>query len=380
VKNIAAINKSKARGPLGGPSLLTWVMSFAGKLILGVLLCFTGASLLLLSFSDLQASAAEKKIVDKLIPVIEDTSFFHGEDQNYFFNSPNHLEIAGECIYVLDTNNHRLQVFDLNGNFLKSIGAPGRGPGEFNNPEGIFIDNKSNTIYLADTRNLRLQVLNLNGQEQSTLNLNFPPVGVVARKEKIYLQAFPANSLIMKEEPLVKIYGRDFSPSGAFLKPAKTGDLVMNIMANQFILKIDRSGYLVCARQFGLNQVQVYDEQDRLRQSFEIIYKGSSVAKPGINLNIKSDLDLKKIAFIMADLAFDSENNYYFLAGTTGRQADDQLEKGREIYKYSRQGKYLGTIILPEQAILIAFGPDDSIYFIDNNYSLRKLRFRRNEQ
>ncbi len=381
MKDIATFFKNKMRGPLTGGPLLIWGISLTEKFIItSFLSLLISLGLLFLSPADLQASTAQKKTVEKLIPIIEDLSLFHGQDQNYFFNSPSCLQVTDECIYVLDTSNHRLQIFDLNGQFLNSIGGPGRAPGEFNNPEGMFIDAKRNTIYVADTRNLRLQVLSLDGKVQSTANLDYPPVGVATREKKIYLLVFPSNSLIRKEEPLVKIYGQDFSLAGAFLKPAKTDDLVMNIMSNQLVFKMDRLGQLVCARKFGLNQVEVYDHQDQLSHSFEIIYKGSSVAKPGLNLKIKSDLDLGKIAFIMADLAFDSENNYYFLAGTTGRQADDRLDKGREIYKYTQQGKYLGTMILPEQAILMTVGPDDSIYLIDNNYALRKFRIRRNRQ
>ncbi|MDD8030381.1 MAG: 6-bladed beta-propeller [Acidobacteriota bacterium] len=381
MKDIAAIYKSKMGGPLLGAPLFIWGIPLTGKFFTTFFLSLIiSLGLLFLSTPDLQASTAQKKIVEKLIPLIEDSSLFYGQDQNYFFNSPSCLQVTDECIYVLDTSNHRLQIFDLNGKFLKSIGGPGQAPGEFNNPEGMFIDAKRNIIYVADTRNLRLQVLSLEGKVESTVNLNFPPVGVAVREEKIYLLAFPGNTLIRKEEPLVKIYRQDFSPAGAFFKPVKTDDLVMNIMANQLAFKMDRSGQLVCARKFALNQVQVYDHQDQLSHSFEIIYKGSSVAKPELNFKIKSDLDLTKIAFILADLAFDSENNYYFLAGITGRKADDQIDKEREIYKYSQQGKYLGTMVLPEQAILMAIGSDDSIYLIDSNYSLRKFRVKRNRQ
>jgi len=73
-------------------------------------------------------------------------------------------------------------------------------------------------------------------------------------------------------------------------------------------------------------------------------------------------------------MAIDSQNNYYFLAGNTGLKPDGLPERGREIYKYNAQGKYQATIILPEKAVLISFGPDDSLYLIDSNYCLRKFK------
>jgi len=158
------------------------------------------------------------------------------------------------------------------------------------------------------------------------------------------------------------------------LKPSKTSDLTLNILANQFILKKDRAGQLVCARQFGLNQIQVYDENGQLNRNFEIIYKGNSVASPGLDLSVRSDLDAQKIAYLVADMAIDSQNNYYFLAGNTGLKPDGLPERGREIYKYNARGKYQATIILPEKAVLISFGPGDSLYLIDSNYCLRKFK------
>jgi len=98
------------------------------------------------------------------------------------------------------------------------------------------------------------------------------------------------------------------------------------------------------------------------------------VASPGIDLTIKNDLDVQKIAYFVGDVAFDSHNNYYFLAGNTGLKSDGLPERGREIYKYNCQGEYLGTILLPEKAVLISFGPDDSLYLLDSNYTLRKFK------
>ncbi|MCR4395144.1 MAG: 6-bladed beta-propeller [Candidatus Saccharicenans sp.] len=314
--------------------------------------------------------------MERIIPLVEDKGLAQSEDQNYLFNYPSGLDVCFESVFVLDTMNDRIQVFDLQGSFKHSIGQRGKGPGEFNSPEGFFVEVETRKMYVADTRNLRLQVLDLAGKEIITMNLRFAPAGVVARKERIYLLAFPGSSLVLKKEPLIKTFGADLQPGEGLLEPIKTNDLLMNMMANSILLKKDRQGNLVCARQFGLNQVLVFDERNRLSRSFEILYKGSNLAKPGVDLKLKSDQDVQKVAFIVADLAFDSRNNYYFLAGLSGLQADGQPEKSREIYKYDQKGNYLGTIILPDQARLIAFGPDDSLFLVDGNFQLRKFKIR----
>jgi uncharacterized protein (TIGR03663 family) len=59
-------------------------------------------------------------------------------------------------LVVADTENHRVQKFDLDGNFLLTIGGSGNGPGQFNQPSGVAIDADGN-IYVSDTWNHRIQ-------------------------------------------------------------------------------------------------------------------------------------------------------------------------------------------------------------------------------
>ena len=58
-------------------------------------------------------------------------------------------------IYVVDTGNHRVQVFDSDGTHLYSFGGFGPGPGGFNQPHGIAISS-DDRIYVADTGNHRV--------------------------------------------------------------------------------------------------------------------------------------------------------------------------------------------------------------------------------
>ncbi|TLX95383.1 MAG: hypothetical protein E6K91_03295, partial [Thaumarchaeota archaeon] len=59
-------------------------------------------------------------------------------------------------IYVSDTINNRIVIFDSSGNLLKTIGSAGSQAGQFKHPEGIAVDNICN-IYVADTLNDRAQ-------------------------------------------------------------------------------------------------------------------------------------------------------------------------------------------------------------------------------
>ena len=66
-------------------------------------------------------------------------------------------------ILVADCLNHRVQVFDSNGTFLRSFGHKGENDGEFNHPFGIATD-KDRKIFVADSDNNRIQILSWEGR------------------------------------------------------------------------------------------------------------------------------------------------------------------------------------------------------------------------
>ncbi len=65
-------------------------------------------------------------------------------------------------VWVADTENDRLQVFDEADNWLFSLDVAGSGPGEFSFPEGIAADG-AGKIYVSDSGNDRVQVLDIFG-------------------------------------------------------------------------------------------------------------------------------------------------------------------------------------------------------------------------
>ena len=60
--------------------------------------------------------------------------------------------------YVCEFGNSRIQVFDDQGRSVEIIGGPGSAPGSFNNPWGVALDSKGN-LYVADSQNHRVQKL-----------------------------------------------------------------------------------------------------------------------------------------------------------------------------------------------------------------------------
>jgi predicted membrane-bound mannosyltransferase/DNA-binding beta-propeller fold protein YncE len=83
-----------------------------------------------------------------------------GEGQ---FTIPRNVTIAPDGrIYVADSGNHRIQVFDQEGNFLTAWGESGAQSGQFNEPWGLVAD--EDFLYVADTWNHRIQKFTLDGE------------------------------------------------------------------------------------------------------------------------------------------------------------------------------------------------------------------------
>lgn len=72
------------------------------------------------------------------------------------FVEPCGLAVGPQEIYVADTHNHRIQMFDRTMRYVAAFGAFGRGEGEFAYPVGIA--SWQNWIVIADELNARLQL------------------------------------------------------------------------------------------------------------------------------------------------------------------------------------------------------------------------------
>ncbi|MBU8932777.1 MAG: NHL repeat-containing protein [candidate division Zixibacteria bacterium] len=68
-------------------------------------------------------------------------------------------------LFVTDSRNHRVQKFDVDGNFILAWGESGSDTGQFNTPTGIDADRDGN-IYVVDSGNHRIQVFDENGNFQ----------------------------------------------------------------------------------------------------------------------------------------------------------------------------------------------------------------------
>ncbi|MFP5504434.1 MAG: hypothetical protein ACLGIN_18270, partial [Candidatus Sericytochromatia bacterium] len=67
-------------------------------------------------------------------------------------NSPGSLAVTKDRVYVADTGNHRIQVFDPQGRLVGGWGTFGNGPGQLNHPRSIEVMPGGNLAVVDDMR------------------------------------------------------------------------------------------------------------------------------------------------------------------------------------------------------------------------------------
>ena len=92
-------------------------------------------------------------------------------DENYMLSWPYDIEVDEyENIYVLDWEDNRIQVYDKEGQYLRTAARKGRGPGEFETPAHFKISSDGKLILLG-SRHRRFQILDLDGEHVSGFRL-----------------------------------------------------------------------------------------------------------------------------------------------------------------------------------------------------------------
>src|SRR3974390_808521 len=100
----------------------------------------------------------------KLLRKIGTTGHNHELTSPGDFSKPAGVAVDAEGnLYVADTMNNRIEIFDADGQFVSAFGKNGDGPGYFARPKGVAIDSDGH-IWVADGVQDRVQVFNKEGQ------------------------------------------------------------------------------------------------------------------------------------------------------------------------------------------------------------------------
>ena len=78
-------------------------------------------------------------------------------------NQPTGVAITSRCIFVTDTYNNRVQVFDIaTYEVVASVDGSTEGKGKFKQPHGICADEEYGSLYVCDRKNHRIAIIDIN--------------------------------------------------------------------------------------------------------------------------------------------------------------------------------------------------------------------------
>ncbi len=177
------------------------------------------------------------------------------------FVSPRSLAVGpDELIYVVDSGNHRVEVFDRNGNFMRKWGSEGAEPGQFSEPWGIAVG-RNGTVFVADTWNHRIQAFTPSGEFLTTFGA-FANVQLSAQEQPGNFWG-PRDIAVDTEGNLyVTDTGnkrvQKFTPAGEFLQAFGGGGVVPGSFEEPVGIDIDNQGNIYVADTWN-HRIQKFD-------------------------------------------------------------------------------------------------------------------------
>lgn len=165
-----------------------------------------GISGLALAFSILvypggsYARSQEQLIQLKQNLIIPDPS----AETNYILAYIRSMQVDDEGnIYILDSKDLKVKVFNADGTYLRKFGTKGQGPGEFEGPLDLFIIDQ--TLSVFDFRNMRISRYSLDGHHLQDISLNELGLGGGFRPEAEDEAAVYGNLLEWKDDASVML-------------------------------------------------------------------------------------------------------------------------------------------------------------------------------
>lgn len=115
-----------------------------------------------------------------------------------------------------ESQHHRVEVFSLKGQHLRTIGTRGHGPGEFNFPANLAVS-RSGELYVADMLNFRVQVFDSEGQLVGMWGqLGNGAPGAFDKLKSVGFDAFGNVYTVDSAQALVQIFNPKHQPLMAF--------------------------------------------------------------------------------------------------------------------------------------------------------------------
>ncbi len=270
-------------------------------------------------------------------------------------------------LYVLDSGNHRVQVFGPEGQFERSLGSYGAAPGNFAAPMGMWVY-PDGSLIVADARNRRLQPYGASGAPLDPISLDFPPLDIVGTRDRLFVLRLAQASMIMgpDERALVHVLDRSGAPLDSFVDATEAQAGILYLLRNTFCMAPTPAGGIALGDTHFSSRIRIFSPAGALQREIPVLYKAGPWAPLGRQPTTLNDTTLSGIAKTASDLAWDPMRSVYWqLAGYSDQDPDGEWIIGQELYRYGPDGTYRGSAMLSTRGTILAVAPDGKIWVGD---------------
>ncbi len=255
------------------------------------------------------------------------------------FYIPADIEIDKQGnVYILDRGNNRIQVFDSMGNYMRTIGRAGKGPGDFLEPLDMELNKNNNLLVCDGLNNRRIQYLNYFGKYLGGFKIldRYPGEIKIIENDLILMSNYKPN--FNKQTPLLLIYNNK-------------GQIIEKIGINKYVYEnrnsvegiyfsLDNEGNIYSAY-YTHAIIQKHSKNGELKftSTYEMPFKipiPKRIGKYG-------EMQGQRILF---GLSIDSEDRVY-LSIITRLMTKKEKKIGTSISSFSKSGDISDTIYLP---------------------------------
>ncbi|NIO49593.1 MAG: 6-bladed beta-propeller [Candidatus Aminicenantes bacterium] len=212
-------------------------------------------------------------------------------------------------IYVLDSEEVNIKVYDQKGRFLKAFSRKGERPGELSNPVDIYIDDKD-LIYVCDSGNNRISIFNRQGDFVSSINFKEYSAGkiiginqrgeIILRVDKTSLES---SMNFITRAYFINMYSDRFdfkknlySVSVLIMQHFRKGEkgIALSIpYQKELCWTLDSSGnvYIGESQKY---EIQVFSSEGKQIRRIEKEHEQSKISKPDIENYVKDQFQFDK--------------------------------------------------------------------------------------
>jgi DNA-binding beta-propeller fold protein YncE len=237
-------------------------------------------------------------------------------DFNKPLKKPMDTAKIGDFLYISDTSNKRVQVFDTSGSPVFMFGQEGQGKGQFKFPYGIAGDKEGN-VYVADLYNGNISIFDTKGKFlryfDDKKKLLKSPAGLRIYNEKLYVTDVQQNKLFI------------FSLNGEKLLEISSGANKKDTLYAPNAVAVDPKNDNIFICDSGNQRVQVFDKNGKFIRTINGSKGGTGSS---IFVNPRGiGIDSRGILYVVNNLAqmvygFDEQGNEVFHFGSMGDQND----------------------------------------------------------